>query len=145
MLLQLKDSLETKHHQAFEAQNSSRLQFEQLRSETRAREEKARIETREREERLREDARKRDEESRLKEMEFWKQQRQDELRWRDEARTRDEENRRPQRDLQQALSATPDAAHDRHAGLTSRRHHDPDGDATPGVHRTKAGTGRAVR
>jgi len=114
MLIQMKDSLESKHHVAIEGSNQSRLQHEKMRAEFREKEERNRIETRQREEQLREEARKRDEESRRREMEFWQKQRTDEMKWRaemqlkeDEARGREnqwrEENRQREIDKEREL------------------------------------------
>ena len=83
MMLQFKESLESKHRDALQQEQQSRLQLEQMRNEAR-----------EREERLREEARKRDEDNRRRELEFWEKQRQDEMKWRAEMQAREEEARR---------------------------------------------------
>jgi hypothetical protein len=93
-MLQLKESLESKHKDSLTQEQQNRLQIEQLRTEAREREEKARQESKDREERLREEARKRDEDARQKEMKFWEKQRQDEMRWRAELQVKEEEARR---------------------------------------------------
>jgi len=94
MLLQMRETLESKHHLALEGEQKFRLDYEKLRQEFREKEEKARDDAKAREERLREEARQRDEDARRSELEFREKTRQEEVRWREELRQREEESRR---------------------------------------------------
>jgi len=94
MMLQLKESLESKHRDALGQEQSSRAAIETLRIEAREREDRSRQESKDREERIRDEARQRDDESRRKEMEFWENQRQQEMKWRAELQVKEEEARR---------------------------------------------------
>jgi len=98
MMLQMKDTLETKHASEASLESKLRMQFEQQREEARQRELKLMMESKEREERLREETRKREEEARLRDFEIREQMRLEKEKFYEEMRRRDEEAR--QRELE---------------------------------------------
>lgn len=94
MLMEMKNTLESKHTAAMTGEANLRLEYEKMREEFRLREEKLRDEARQREEKVREEQRLRDEEIKRREEERREQQRRDEEKWREELRRRDEDVRR---------------------------------------------------
>lgn len=93
LMLQMKETMDSKHQSEMSLEQKMRMEFERQREEFRLREEKAREEARAKEERLREEQRLKEEEARRREFEFREQMRQEERRWQEELRRRDEEQR----------------------------------------------------
>jgi len=98
MMLQTKESLESKHQIQTSLDNKLRMEFEKHREEARERELKLMLESKEREERLREETRKREEEARRRDFEIREQMRLEKEKFYEEMRRRDEDAR--QRELE---------------------------------------------
>lgn len=93
MMLQMKETLDSKHQSEISLEQKMRMEFDRQREDFRLREEKTREEAKAKEERLREEQRQKEEEGRRKEYEFREQMRQEERKWQEEMRRRDDEIR----------------------------------------------------
>jgi len=114
MLLQMRETLESKHRESSDTEHRLRMEYDKMREEMRVREEqsrresrekedKARIESREREEKLRDEQRQREEDARQREREHRDRMLLEERQFREQMRERDENLRRKEMEWKDEL------------------------------------------